>query len=85
MHQVVDHLTDWVIIKDLEHRFLLVSDGFAKTVRLPKCEIIGRNDLEIGTDPRAVLGDSETGWSGFWALDDAVIESGAITSEENLD
>lgn len=31
LHQVVDHLTDWVIIKDLEHRFLLVSDGFAKT------------------------------------------------------
>ncbi len=85
LHQVVDHLTDWVIIKDLEHRFLLVSDGFANTVRLPKSEIIGKNDLEIGTDPKAVLGDLETGWSGFWAQDDAVIESGTTTSEENLD
>ena len=85
LHQVVDHLTDWVIIKDLEHRFLLISDGFAKTVCLPKNEIIGKNDLEIGTDPEAVLGNTETGWRGFWAQDDAVIESGTATTEENLD
>lgn len=52
---------------------------------MPKNEIIGKNDLEIGTDPEAVLGNTETGWPGFWAQDDAVIKSGKTTSEENLD
>ena len=85
LHQIIDHLTEWVIIKDLKHRFLLVSDDFANIVRLPRSEIIGKDDLEIGTDPQAVLGDSSTGATGFWAQDDAVIESGRVASEENRD
>jgi signal transduction histidine kinase len=83
--EIVDHLTEWVIVKDLDHRFLVVSSDFARTVGLSRSEIIGRNDLEIGTDEEAVLGNPETGWRGFWAQDDAVIASGEASFEENLD
>ena len=83
--QVVDQLRDWVIIKDLDHRFLAISDDFAQIVSRPKSDIIGRNDLEIGTDAQAVLGNPETGSTGFWAQDDAVIASGKAASEENRD
>lgn len=85
LHDVVDHLRDWVIIKDLDHRFLIVSDDFADTVGLPKAQIIGRNDLEIGTSREAVLGNPDTGWQGFWAQDDEVLESGVAACEENLE
>lgn len=81
----INHLSDWVIVKDLEHRFLLVSDDFSKTVGLSKSEIIGKNDLEIGTSEEAVRGNVETGWPGFWAQDDAVVNAGVAASEENLD
>ena len=81
----INHLSDWVIVKDLEHRFLLVSDDFSDTVGLPKSQIIGKNDLEIGTSEEAVLGNSENGWPGFWAQDDAVVNAGVAASEENRD
>ena len=84
-NSIIDHLSDWIIVKDLEHRFLLVSDDFAKTVGLPKEQIIGKNDLEIGTTETAVFGDSDTDWPGFWAQDDAVIEAGIPAHEENKD
>lgn len=85
LQTVVNQMADWVIIKDLEHRFLMVSDDFQTTVGLSKDEIIGKNDLEIGTDPIAVLGDPRTGWKGFWEQDDAVVAAGVPTCEENLD
>lgn len=85
LQEIVNSLRDWVIVKDLQHRFVLVSDGFARTVGLPMHEIIGKNDLEIGTDPEAVLGNPETDHAGFWAQDEAVIQSGMPASEENLD
>ncbi|NND89974.1 MAG: response regulator [Granulosicoccus sp.] len=85
LQQLVDNLTDWAIVKDLEHRFLLVGEDFARTVGLSKEDIIGKNDLEIGTPKEAVLGNPETGWAGFWAQDDEVIKSGCVSVEENLD
>lgn len=81
----IDHFSDWVIVKDLEHRFLVVSEDFAATVGLPRDKIIGKNDLEIGTDPVAVHGDPKTGWLGFWAQDDAVVKAGKVVYEDNQD
>lgn len=83
--EITNHVSDWVIIKDLEHRFVFASNQFATIVGLPMKSIIGKNDLEIGTDPEAVLGNPDTGWPGFWAQDDAVIAGGAPVFEENRD
>lgn len=83
LQAVANHANDWLILKDLDHRFLLVSESFAKVVGLPREQIIGRNDLEIGSNEEAVFGNPETGWIGFWPQDDAVVASGEAAFEEN--
>lgn len=85
LHQVVDLLNDWVVIKDREHRYLEVSEPFAQSVGLPKDQIIGKNDLEVGIDSEVVLGNPRTGWSGTWAQDDHAMQSGEAATNEELD
>ena len=80
---LVDYSSDWIIVKDLDHRFLLVSDAFAEEAGLSSDEIIGKNDLEIGNTPIEVFGDPETGWKGFWPQDDEVTRSGILSVEDN--
>lgn len=81
--EVVDHSSDWVLVKDLDHRFLLASQDFARTAGFAIEELIGMDDLEIGTSPEHVYGNSEKNWQGFWPQDDAVTSSGQIAVEEN--
>ena len=83
LQAVANHANDWLILKDLDHRFLLVSESFANVVGLPREQIIGRNDLEIGSSEEAVFGNPETGWIGFWPQDDAVVAAGEAAFEEN--
>jgi len=64
------------IVKDLEHRYVMVNEVFAQSLGLSPDQIIGKNDLQVGIPERMVLGDPETGFPGFWALDDAAIASG---------
>jgi signal transduction histidine kinase/ActR/RegA family two-component response regulator len=78
---IVDNSSDWIFVKDLYHRFLFVSEAFARTARLTRDEIIGRDDLEIGTNVVDVYGSPELGWRGFWEQDDEVIASGEPTLE----
>jgi len=80
---IVDQVSDWIIVKDLDHRFVFVTNTFANAVGLPMNEIIGKNDLEIGSSKEEVFGDPKTGWRGFWAQDDEVTNSGLATTEDN--
>ncbi len=80
---IADQTSDWIMIKDLQHRFVVVGENFAKTAGLSIDEVIGRNDLEIGSSPEAVKGNPETGEIGFWARDDAVTDGAMPTIEEN--
>ncbi len=81
LQQIVNHTADWVIVKDLEHRFLMVSDKFVEIIGLPRKLIIGRNDLQIGNSEMAVFGNPDAGWPGFWPQDDAVIATGEASFE----
>ena len=62
-----------------------VTESFAASLGLTPADMIGRNDLEIGMRERMVLGDPESGWPGFWALDDAAIAAGTTTSTSESD
>jgi len=53
----VQHSTDWIVVKDLNHRFMIASDRFLKSQDKSAHEIIGKNDLEIGTSRELVLGN----------------------------
>lgn len=83
LHPIVDNSSDWIIVKDLDHRFLLASDSFVQQTGLTRDELIGKNDLEIGSTPEEVFGNSDTGWAGFWPQDDAVMSSGEMSIELN--
>lgn len=85
LHQVVDLLNDWVVIKDREHRYLEVSESFAQSVGMSKDRIIGKNDLEVGIDREVVMGNPRTGWSGTWYQDDHAVRTGESTTNEELD
>lgn len=44
---VVDSSPDWIFAKDLEHRFVLVNETFARAQHRTQSEIIGRLDTEL--------------------------------------
>ena len=73
---VMKHSNDWMVIKSLDHRFLQVSKKFCHAFGKTPEEIIGKNDLEIGTSPELVLGKPGTDWKGYWALDKEVTDAG---------
>ena len=81
--QIVNHSSDWIFIKDLDHRFLLANEKFSNLAGFSVSEILGKNDLEIGHSPEHVFGDGTEKLPGFWNLDDKSTNSGEITVEEN--
>ncbi|MFK7890994.1 MAG: ATP-binding protein [Granulosicoccus sp.] len=80
---IVNHSSDWIFLKDLEHRFLLASDSFARSAGLELRELLGKDDLQIGNSLEHVLGNPDKGWKGFWPQDDEVTQSGQLSVEEN--
>lgn len=73
LQTLIKHSTDWMVVKDLDHRFVLVTDRFLKSEEKELIDVIGKNDLEIGTPEELVLGDTVKEWSGYWPGDDRAI------------
>jgi len=80
----VRNSTDWIVVKDLDNRFVIASDRFLKSQNMSADEVIGKNDLEIGTSAELVLGNAEKNWKGYWQLDKEVIDSGKPSYTEHL-
>lgn len=76
LQQIADAQSTTFVVKDLEHRFALVSEGFAASLGLTSAQMLGRDDLEVGISSRLVLGNDATEFPGFWAIDDQAIASG---------
>lgn len=75
-NDVIDSTDDWIFIKDQEHRYRLVNQGYAKSLHIPKADFIGKNDLELGFPEELVKGNPEKGIRGFWADDRDVMDGG---------
>lgn len=75
MRTIIDATPDWIVVKDLDYRFLLVNESYARFKQLPVDEIIGKNDIEIGED-------EDTARNQFWPEDDAIIQSGEMQVTE---
>lgn len=73
---VIDSTDDWIFIKDQEHRYQLVNQGYANSLHIPIADFIGRNDLELGFPEELVKGNPEKGIRGFWADDRSVMDGG---------
>ena len=75
LQAVIQATPDAIFVKDLEGRYVLVNDAFARFIGKAQDEIIGRHDLE--------LYDAETA-QRFIEADKRVIESGVPQQFEGL-
>ncbi len=76
LRTVINSTPDWIFIKDLGHRFLLVNQAYADSMHATTQSFVGKNDLEIGFPEELVKGDPLKGIRGFWADDREVINTG---------
>lgn len=87
LRTVIDSTPDWIFIKDLGHRYLLVNQSFANAAEKSPSDFVGKNDIEVGFDESIVKGDREKGIRGFWEDDREVVRTGKtkfIQEEYNL-
>jgi PAS domain S-box-containing protein len=87
LRTVIDATPDWIFIKDVHHRFLMVNKAYAASMQLAPEQMLGKNDIDLGFSEEVVKGDRHHGIRGFWADDDEVISSGLtkhITEEPNI-
>jgi PAS domain S-box-containing protein len=76
LRTVINSTPDWIYIKDLGHRYLLVNQAFGDSMRLSPQSFVGKNDLEIGFPEEIVKGDPLKGIKGYWSDDKEVITTG---------
>jgi PAS domain S-box-containing protein len=76
LRTTIDATPDWIFIKDRDHRYRLVNQGYANSLHTTPDALIGKNDLEIGFPEDIVKGNQELGIRGFWPDDLEVIDSG---------
>ncbi len=78
LRTIIDATPDWIFIKDQEHRYHLVNQGYANALHITSEDFIGKNDLELGFPEELVKGDPEKGIRGFWTDDRLVMDSGQM-------
>ena len=78
LRTVIDATPDWIFIKDVNHRFLMVNKAYADSLQLAPEQMVGKNDIDLGFAEAVVKGDALNGIRGFWADDDEVIRTGLI-------
>jgi PAS domain S-box-containing protein len=78
MRTIINATPDWIFIKDTEHRYQLVNQSYANTMKLAPEAFIGKNDIEIGFPEDIVKGNPEKGIRGFWADDQEIMASGEM-------
>jgi PAS domain S-box-containing protein len=76
IRSVINATPDWIFIKDQQHRYRLVNQGYANSLHINLDDFIGKNDLELGFPEELVKGNPEKGIAGFWADDRRVMDSG---------
>jgi PAS domain S-box-containing protein len=76
IRNVIDSTDDWIFVKDREHRYQLVNQGYAKALHISVEDFIGKTDLDLGFPEELVKGNPEKGIRGFWSDDALVMGSG---------
>lgn len=84
LRSVINSTPDWIFIKDLGHRYLLVNQSFAEAMHKSPEFFVGKNDIEAGFPEEMVIGNPAKGIIGFWENDNAVVRTGKsqFTEEE---
>ncbi len=87
VRSIIDATPDWVFVKDVNHRFILVNQSFAQSMGRTVDEFYGKDDLQVGFPQATVMGDEKQGLAGYWWDDQKVLDTGqplTVTSEQNM-
>lgn len=76
LRSVINSTPDWIYIKDLGHRYLLVNQAYADSMHITPQDFVGKNDLDIGFPEELVKGNTEKGIRGFWNDEKEVMQTG---------
>lgn len=76
LRTVINSTPDWIFIKDLGHRYMLVNQSFADAMQKEPRDFIGKNDIESGFEEELVIGNPDKDIRGFWADDLEVMKTG---------
>ena len=63
---MIDSTDDWIFVKDRNHRYQLVNQGYANALHISAEAFIGKDDLELGFPEELVKGNPGKGIRGFW-------------------
>ena len=78
LRTIIDSTPDWIFVKDSNHCYLMVNQGYADSLHMSPDDFIGKNDLDIGFPEDIVKGNPEKGIRGFWADDREIMERGEL-------
>lgn len=87
LRTVIDATPDWIFIKDLRHRFLLVNQAFANSLGKKPSDFVGKDEIDMGFPSEVVTGNPDKEVPGFWFYDKEVIRTGKmlhIPEEPNI-
>jgi PAS domain S-box-containing protein len=76
LRTIIDATPDWIFVKDQQHRYRLVNQGYATALHLTPGDFIGKDDVEMSFPEDIVKGNPEKGIRGFWADDRQVMDGG---------
>jgi PAS domain S-box-containing protein len=83
MQNVIDATPDFIYVKDLEHRFLLVNRSFAQSQNLNPEDMIGRPDTDFFSE-ELCLGNPEKGITGFHTDDEEAFHGHLVQNPGNV-
>jgi PAS domain S-box-containing protein len=76
LRSVINSTPDWIYIKDVGFRYLLVNQAYADSMHIDPQDFVGKNDLDIGFPEELVKGNTMKGIRGFWNDDREVMDTG---------
>jgi PAS domain S-box-containing protein len=82
LRTVIDSTPDWIFVKDLDHRYLLVNRSFAEGNGVQPADMVGRPDTDFW--PRELcFGDPARNVRGYREDDKRVFAGGVVHNPDN--
>ena len=76
LRAVIDSTPDWIFVKDMDHRYVLVNRSYARALNLEPKDLMDREDMEFWPKELCV-GEPSRGVKG-WHSEDLDVLSGSI-------
>ncbi|MGA2368615.1 MAG: PAS domain-containing protein [Dehalococcoidia bacterium] len=83
MQSVIDSTPDWMYVKDLQHKYLLVNKSFAEAQNVSPRNMIGRADTDFFSE-ELCLGNPDKDIIGYHADDNQAFQGHVVHNPRNM-